>query len=94
LKKEALLLLWWHHDLGWWNARWRGLLRIAGSKTECLQNPVKEEIFLEVAIRGEIFYYPSAYFAVNVFSETGNQSFRNWLKYWGLVNIFLITILC
>jgi len=26
---------------------------------ECLQNPVKEEMYSEVAIRGEGIYYPS-----------------------------------
>jgi len=59
LKKEALFLLWWHCDFGWWNARCRGL-RIADSKTERLQNPVKEEVCSEGAIRGEGSYYTSA----------------------------------
>jgi len=61
LKREALFLLCWQRDFGWWNARCRGL-GIAGSKTESLQNPVKAEVYSEGAIRGEGFYYPSAYF--------------------------------
>jgi len=44
-------------DFGWWNARNRGF-RIAGSKTECLLNPVKEEVYSEGAIRGEGILLP------------------------------------